>query len=792
MAHFNVETPQNVEISRKIPCEKPLLTQLEIMEEYTAAHRNGAGKSRSMREMDCLRVLYPRLFRGIEAQDRIAGRLDFLPIGFGCVTSVGGVGHYCVFAKLRAFQKQLPEAERARVDALYDYWLEHDLKTLYCKEALREPMVGPFVDCEYPLIVTARLSGMMLDYQKLLDLGIGGLRAEIEKALDATEKGDSEGAGRGTADAGGKDAKGVSPDRDFYRAGLACLDLFETCALYLAERTAEEITRLGNDTGSARRVKELTAIRGALLHIKDGRPRSFLEALQLFWLYALLAGVINYGRLDDCLGPFLARDLAAGTLTEDDAFEILKSLWTMIENRRTTVNGRIVVGGRGRRYPEEADLFTRLALKVAGACRYVEPQFTLRFDEDTPRDIWDAALDVLGSGATYPTLYNDAVNVPAVRYGMRLDEKTAARYVPFGCTEFVIQGQSTGTPNVCMNLLKMLTITLNGGVDPMDGKAKNGTVFIPAPGSFKTFDALFGKYKELLDYYMDISIEAQLYSYKVMNEQVSFLFTSLLMDDCISRGRALLDGGVRYLGGTNETYGNINTSDALWAIKDLVFDKGRYTLAELQQAALANFEGCEQIRRDLWNCDKYGNDLDTADGMALDLYNYVARGVRARGIRAGMQYYLIVISNNQVNTEWGRRTAASLDGRYAGQYMNPANNPQGGADHSGPTAMLNSLTKFDPKYHAGSVQNIKFTPRMFRENRHIINALFRTYFKRGGCHLMVTVVDRGTLEDAAAHPEKYPNLLVRVSGFSAVFVRLAPDIQQEVMSRVLYDSERVS
>jgi pyruvate-formate lyase len=326
----------------------------------------------------------------------------------------------------------------------------------------------------------------------------------------------------------------------------------------------------------------------------------------------------------------------------------------------------------------------------------------------------------------------------------------------------------------------------------MDGKAKNGTVFIPEPGSFKTFDDLYGKYKELLDYYMDISVEAQLHSYRVMNEQVSFLFTSLLMDDCIGRGRALLDGGVRYLGGTNETYGNINASDALWAVKDLVFDKSRYTLTELQQAALANFEGYEHIRRDLRNCDKYGNDLDTADGMAVDLYGYVAQGVRDRGIKAGMQYYLIVISNNQVNTEWGRRTAASLDGRYAGQYMNPANNPQGGADHSGPTAMLNSLVKFDAGYHAGSVQNIKFTPRMFRENRHIINALFRTYFRRGGCHLMVTVVDRGVLEDAAAHPEKYPNLLVRVSGFSAVFVRLAPDIQQEVMSRVLYDSERAS
>ena len=152
-----------------------------------------------------------------------------------------------------------------------------------------------------------------------------------------------------------------------------------------------------------------------------------------------------------------------------------------------------------------------------------------------------------------------------------------------------------------------------------------------------------------------------------------------------------------------------------------------------------------------------------------------------------MQYYLIVISNNQTNTEWGRQTAASLDGRLSGTYMNPANNPQGGADKSGPTALLNSLRRFDARYHGGSVQNIKFTPRMFNQNREKIKALFRAYFKNGGCHLMVTVVDRGILEDAQKHPEKYPGLIVRVSGFSAVFVRLERDVQDELLSRVLYD-----
>ena len=241
----------------------------------------------------------------------------------------------------------------------------------------------------------------------------------------------------------------------------------------------------------------------------------------------------------------------------------LQSLWTMIENRRTTVNGRIIVGGRGRRDPESADIFTRIAMDVAHSCRYVEPQFTLRFDRETPEDIIDAALDAIGSGATYPTLYNDDVHIPAVMRAMRVDEKTAEQYVPFGCGEFVIQGQSVGTPNICINLLKILQIALNNGVDPMDGIDKSdGVPLLPAE-EIGSFDVLFSQYKRLLDHYFDLSIDSQLLSYEVMNQEVSFLFTSILMDDCIERGKAVLDGGIRYLGGTVETYGNINVSDSL-------------------------------------------------------------------------------------------------------------------------------------------------------------------------------------------------------------------------------------
>ena len=758
MANFNVEGAQNVEISKKLPCEKPLIVQLEIMERYTAVHKACAALPKEIREVECLKVLYPTLFRKITNQDLIAGRTDFLPIGFGCVTSLGGVGHYCVFKKLRAFQQQLDETERKRVDALYDYWLDHDLKTQFNKEVLTEDTLGMFIDCEYPMIATARLSGMMLDYPKLLDKGIGGLRSDLQEKLKE------------------------QPDNNFYKAGIQCLDIFVDCASHLQQDARDQMA-----SADEKRQKELERICQALENIKEKKPGTFHEAMQLFWLFALLAGVINYGRLDDYLGPYLVADLKSGRLTDEEAYRYIHSLWTMIENRRTTVNGRIIVGGKGRKHPKEADVFLHIAMKVAKNCRYVEPQFTLRFDKETSEEIWDEALDALGAGATYPTLYNDDVNVPAVMYGMRVDEKAAEQYVPFGCTEFVIQGQSTGTPNICINLLKLLTIYMNDGIDPIDGKRKSGPVPLKKLEEYQTFEEFYDGYKALLDYYLDLSVKAQYHSYEVMNQHVSFLFSSLLTDDCIARGKALLDGGVRYLGGTNETYGNINTSDSLWVIRDLVFNQKKYTLRQLNDAMLANFNGYEALRKDCLNCDKYGNDLETADTMANDLYEFVAKGVRDRGIAIGMQYFLIVISNNQLNTEWGNRTAASPDGRLSCMYMNPANNPQGGANKSGPTAMLNSLAKFDAKYHGGSVQNIKFSPSMFNENRAVIKSLFKTYFAKGGCHLMVTVVDKGVLEDAVEHPENYPDLIVRVSGFSVVFVDLSPNIQQELLSRVLYD-----
>ena len=753
---------EQVEVNKKVECEKTSEEQLEIMERYTKTHEKFSGSDIYRRELESLKVLYPSLFRNIEEQDLVLGRVDALPVGFGSVTSIGGVGHYCIFSKLKAFRGKLTdESMIKRVDEMEKYWDKNDTRTIYFNDVLKDDTMGKFVDVKYPAIATARLSGMYLNYNLLVENGIPGLKEILTKKLE--------------------ESKDIKKDQ-VYSSFLGCLDLLtETIDLHI--EFAKEAKLKADD----KRTKELDDLITAMENIKVRKPATLLEGIQLTWFFSLLAAVVNFGRMDDYLGELLAGDLKAGRLTEREATDYIKSLFKLIEFRKTTVNGRVIVGGKGRKNPETADIFCKLAIQAMRENKDTEPQFTLRIYDGMDQEVYNAALDAIGEGLTYPILYNDDVNVPAVMNAMQVEEKIAEQYVPFGCGEFVISGKGVGTPNTCLNLLKILNISLTGGIDPWDNLNKSGGVNLKAPDEIKNFDEVIGQYKKLLDYYIDITSKAQARSYEVMNDLCGFIFTSLLTDDCIGRGRVLLDGGVEFLGGTNEMYGNSNASDSLTAIKKVVFDDKKYTYTEVIEAIKNNFSNNDEMRKKLIEAPKYGNDNSYADDIAVEMHNYICNGIRNSAKKVGIFSYLVVIINNQVNTEWGRATSASADGRLSGVYMSNANNPQSGADKNGPTAMLNSLSKLKADVHAGSVQNIKFSKDMFNNNKDIMKAMFKTYFEKGGPQLMVTVVGKGELEAAYKNPEKYPNLVVRVGGFSAKFVNLDRDVQEEILNRTLND-----
>ncbi|MCY9872599.1 pyruvate formate lyase family protein [Vibrio barjaei] len=755
--------PSQVDVNKKIPCEKPAIMQLEIMEAYTRAHQSKENLYK--REVACLSELYPVLFRQIESDDIVVGRLDALPIGFGSVTSVGGVGHYCNFDKLEAFKTELSSEEHSRVDVLLDYWKERDTRSIYFRQTLTDSTLGKFVDVNYPAIATARLSGMYLDYNKLIDNGIGGMRRLIGDKLDSARACD--------------DTKAIALHESF----LGCFDIVEQVIDHHIKLCAKEL----EVTTDLTRKHQMNDLIDALNAIRNDKPQTFLQGIQLSWLYSLCSGVVNFGRMDDYLGDLLVADLEAGRITERQAINYIRSHYRLIEARKTTVNGRVVVGGLGRRNPETADVYCKLAIQAVRENKDTEPQFTLRIYKGMNQDVYQDALAAIGEGLTYPILYNDDVNVPAVMNSMQISEQDAQHYVPFGCGEFVLSGKSVGTPNTCINILKILNIALTGGTDFWDGQNKSGGTTLLQPEQVTSFDDVVKNYKDLLDFYIELTSKAQAFSYQVMNQEVGFLFTSILTDDCIGRSKALLDGGVYKLGGTNETYGNTNAYDSLAAIKKVIFEDKKYSYSELIQALRVNFDGYDRMKYDLINAPKFGNDDAYVDDIAVEMHEYICNGIKNSAAKVGMDSYLVVIINNQVNTEWGRATSASADGRHTGVYMSNANNPQSGADKNGPTAMLNSLAKLKAEVHAGSVQNMKFSKNMYQNKRMIVEALLDGYFEQGGPQIMVSVVGKGELEDAYHNPEKYPNLVVRVGGFSAKFVNLDKDVQLEILNRTLND-----
>jgi len=409
---------------------------------------------------------------------------------------------------------------------------------------------------------------------------------------------------------------------------------------------------------------------------------------------------------------------------------------------------------------------------------------SLRLADGQAPDLLESALDSIGEGRTFPMLYNDRVNVPAVMRALDVDEEAAGQHVPFGCGELILEHRGLGTPSGVLNLLKALEITLRDGLDPVSGRRIG--LQLGRLAGFATFDELWQAYTRQGEHFAHLAAEQAALEYQVAGREFAGLMMSMLYDDCLERGRSALAGGVRYLGATLETYGNTNTADSLTAIRELVYERRRITPERLMAALDADFQGYPLERRLLREQPKYGNDDERADAMLLAVHRHVCETVAAQAARVGLHSYRVVVINNSANTLMGHTTAASPDGRRAFTPMNNGNAPSSGNDELGPTALLHSLVKPPAELHAGVVQNLSLSRELFQTRRAEVEALLGVYFDQGGTQAMITVLSRGDLERAMHDPDAYRHLFVRVGGFSARFVDLSHDVQLEILQRTLY------
>ncbi|MGF7142056.1 pyruvate-formate lyase [Anaerotaenia torta] len=223
----------------------------------------------------------------------------------------------------------------------------------------------------------------------------------------------------------------------------------------------------------------------ALKNISHKAPGSMLEALQLAWIYGIMSPLLQFGRMDVYLGDWYAHDIDNNIITEEEALEMLQSYFRQIDSLDSETDCRVIVGGYGRRNPENAD---RLCLVAAEACRTVKeilPQFTLRFNKDTPKEVWDACMRCIEEGRTFPLLYNDDVLVPGLMKAFHVDRARAESYTPLGCGEIEFDHYSFGTPSGSLNTLKILELVMRGGYDPiMDWTLIPGIKDLEASGTF--------------------------------------------------------------------------------------------------------------------------------------------------------------------------------------------------------------------------------------------------------------------------------------------------------------------
>jgi len=542
-------------------------------------------------------------------------------------------------------------------------------------------------------------------------------------------------------------------DNDF-KAGLQILmeTVMDVCRFYV--KHAEE-------NGHTHVAKNISAI-------MEHAPTTLAQALQLILIFEVLSHERHYElfQLDVAVGDIYARELDAGKITEEEAIEQIRAFFVMINENGDDTVCRLVVGGKGRRNAENADRFIKTALIAKQRHRRVTPQFSLRMYNDMNPDILKLAYDTIAITATFPLLYNDESILPGVADAFDVSMEDAKNYYPVGCGEYILAPHSPGLLITNWNVPK----TVDEGIRAATGAATFEELYESVMAHITAHAKKLAGYVEMVT--------------KVHNGKSAFLMASLLVNDCIARGKAVLDGGSRYVGVSIMGHGYTNAADALTAVKQLVFEEKTYTLPQVIAALDADFVGHDEIKKALENAPKYGNDIAEADNMLSKLWHDMSIVAKKEGKEVGLNFHTMA-SANPGGYFLSQDMGATADARHSGTPYAICNAPTAGKDKNGLTALMNSVLKTHPA-NGGTVTNFKISSEFFTTERAKFDALFGAYWAGGGQQANITIVNKGDLEAALKEPDKFPNLLVRMGGWTARFIDLEPYIQKEILTRTLY------
>ena len=589
---------------------------------------------------------------------------------------------------------------------------------------------------------------------------------------------------------------------------LQGMDISCDAVIIFAERHADLAEKMAAEEKDEKRKAELLKIADVCRWVPAHAPRDFWEAVQMYWFVHLATitelngwDAMSPGHLDQHLGPFYEKGIADGTLTRDEAKELLACLFIKVNNTPAppkvgvtakesgTYNDftNINLAGLKRDGTDGSNEVTYICLELFNELRLLQPQGNIQVSERTPDNVIRAAARVFRNGMGYPSVFNaDMVIQEQMRVGKSLED--AREGGTSGCIETGCSGKEAYLLHGYLNVPKLLEYALSNGVDLLTGKQvsiKTGEL-----SDFKTFDDLYAAFEKQMAYVVETKIGVDNYLRYQYATNMAATYLSCVINDCIKNGKDYYNGGPRYNSDYIQCCGIGTITDSLSAIKKHVYDEGTYTLEELVAAMKDNWEGHEAMRLTLWNKTPFfGNDDDYADDIMRRVYDSLFKTIDGKHSILGPTYHLNMLSTTCHNY-FGQKLAATPNGRFSGMPESDGTSPSHGADRHGPTAVVKSLGKMDQVKSGGTLLNQRFLPSVLAGEEGIegVKNLIRAYFKLGGHHIQFNVVDEATLRDAQAHPDNYRGLLVRVAGYSDYFVDLDNYQQEEIIARNAQES----
>ena len=579
--------------------------------------------------------------------------------------------------------------------------------------------------------------------------------------------------------------------------------------IILGKRHAEKALKLAQNETNPVRKAELEKIAEVCDRIPAHAPKNFHEAIQMYWFVHLgtiieLNGwdAMNPGHFDQHLHPFYEKDFSNGVLDYDKAKELLSCFWIKVNNQpappKVGITAResgtyndftnINIGGIKPDGSNGVNEISYMMLDVVEELHILQPGNSVHISSVTPNQFLNRAVKVIRQGHGYPSVFNADIYVQEMlRSGKTLTD--AREGGCSGCIEVGAFGKEAYLLTGYLNVPKVLEITLNNGKDPLTGKIVG--IQTGDPKTFKTFDEFYRAFYKQLKYIIDLKIKINNYIDRMYAKYAPATFLSVVIDDCIRKGKDYYNGGPRY----NTTYiqctGLGTVTDSLSVLKKHVFEDQKIGMAELLYAVSTDFEGNEKLRQFILNRTPfYGNDDDYADMLSIKVFNDLFDLIDGRpNGKEGGKYHMNMLSTT-CHIYFGKVLGATPNGRLAGKSISDGTSPSHGCDINGPTSVIRSLGKIDQVKTGGTLLNLRFLPSLLKKDADVakLSDLIRSYFSLGGHHVQFNIVDTATLVAAREHPEEYRDLLVRMAGYSDYYNDMNDDLKQEVIERTENES----